>query len=167
MLLHCTKKLTVKLPDISSSPLGEKSLLGSWHGHLVQIARRQCVLFCHDETRYMLFVPGVKKPHFEDLGRVHRDLFLMSLAAQGVPDAKIMRAGMALGPAAFDGATDRSVLASMNVALGDLGAYLLEYPNLLEIDLAATAVYLNDRPVSVRGAWHWPTKKMLAMVAKL
>ena len=167
MLLHCTQKLTAKLPEVSPHPLGEKSFLGSWHGNLVQIARRQCVLFCHDETRYMLFVPGLKKPHFADLGRMHRDLFLMSLTAHGVPDAKVMRAGMALGPVAFDRATDRSVLGSMNIALLDLESYLMEYDNLLEIDLAATAIFLNDRPVSVRGDWHWPAKEMLALMTKL
>ena len=118
MLLHCTQKLAARLPEVSATPLAESSLLGGWHGNLYQIDRRQCVLFCHDETRYMLFLPGLKKTHFESLGRLHRDLFLLSLAAHGVPDAKIMRAGLALGPAVFDRATDRSVLASMNIAIG-------------------------------------------------
>lgn len=167
MLLHCTQKLTAKLPEVSLHPLSANSFMGSWHANLVQIDRRQCVIFCHDATRYMLFVPGLKKNHFADLGRVHRDLFLMSLTAHGVTDAKVMRAGMALGPAAFDSTTERSVLGSMNIALGDLGGYLSQYPHLLEIDLAATALYLNDRPVSVRGVYHWPVQEMLALVAKL
>jgi Domain of unknown function (DUF6933) len=167
MLMHCTKKLTAQLPEVSLHPLTANSFLGSWHGNLVQIDRRQCVLFCHDETRYMVFVPGLKKTHFNDLGRVHRDLFLMSLTAHGVSDAKVMRAGLALGPVAFDSATDHSVLGSMNIALGDFRSFLGQYANLLEIDLAAAALYLNDRPVTVRGSWHWPAKEMLAMVAKL
>ncbi len=167
MLLHCTKKLTSKLLEVSPLPLDDKNFLGSWHANLDQIERRQCVLFCHDQTRYMLFVPGLKKAHFEDLGRVHRDLFLMSLTAHGMPDAKVMRAGMVLGPVVFDGSTDRSVLGSMKIALEYLERYLLEYDNLLEIDLAATALFLNDRPVTGRGVLHWPAKEMLAMVAKL
>jgi hypothetical protein len=105
MILHCTQKLAARLPNMSTTPLAETSPLGGWHGNLYQIDRRQCVLFCHDETRYMLFLPGLKKAHFENLGRLHRDLFLLSLAAHGVPDAKIMRAGLALGPAVFDRAT--------------------------------------------------------------
>jgi hypothetical protein len=167
MLLHCTQKLAASLPEVSVTPLAEPSPLGGWHGNLYQIDRRQCVLFCHDETRYMLFLPGLKKTHFESLGRLHRDLFLLSLAAHGVSDAKIMRAGLALGPAVFDRATDRSVLASMNIAIGDLSAWLEEFPNLLEIDPAAAALHLNDRPVTVRGAWHWPNREMLAKVEKL
>jgi len=167
MLLHCTQRLASKVPAVSSSALVEKSPLGSWHGNLVQIDRRQCVLFCHDETRYTLFIPGLKKPHFEDLGRVLRDLFLLSLTAHGVADAKVMRVAMALGPAVFDHATDRSVLGSMNIALWDLQPYLEGLGNLLEIDPAATALYLNDRPASVRGTWLWPAKRMLEKVARL
>jgi hypothetical protein len=167
MLLHCTQKLAAKLPDVSATPLAEPSHLGAWHGNLYQIDRRQCVLFCHDETRYMLFLPGLKKSHFESLGRLLRDLFLLSLAAHGVPDAKIMRTGLALGPAVFDRATDRSVLASMNIAIGDLSAWLEGIPNLLELDPAAAALHLNQRPVTVRGVWHWPNREMLAKVEKL
>jgi hypothetical protein len=105
--------------------------------------------------------------NFEDLGRLHRDIFLMSLAAHGVPDTKVMRAGLALGPVALDRATDRSVLASMNIAIGDLDGYLERVVNLLELDLMATVLHLNARPVTVRGAWHWLGREMLARVDKL
>lgn len=167
MILHCTQKLAAKLPEVALVPLAENSPLGGWHANLYQIDRRQCVLFCHDETRYTLFVPGLKKAHFESLGRVHRDLFLISLAAHGLPDAKTMRAGMALGPVAFDRATDRSVLASMTQAIGDFGYYLHQVSNLLELDLADAALWLNDRPVTARGRWLWPGREMIAMVEKL
>ena len=167
MLLHCTRKLGAKIPAVSSDPLDEKSPLGSWHANLVQVRRRQCVLFCHDATRYMLFVPGLKKPHFENLDRVFRDVFLMSLVAHGVTDAKIMRVSLALGPLAFDGATDRSVLGAMNIAMQDLEGYLVTCDDLLEIDMAGAALYLNERPTSVRGEWLWPAREMLARVAAL
>jgi hypothetical protein len=95
---------------------------------------------------------------------LHRDLFLLSLAAHGLADAKIMRAGMALGPIAFDRATDRSVLGSMNIAISDLDPYLQRFPHLLELDPAATALYLNKRPVTIKGFWHSPGREMLARV---
>ncbi|MFA5516244.1 MAG: hypothetical protein WDA20_08145 [Desulfuromonadales bacterium] len=167
MILHCTQKLAGKLPEVSAAPLAETSLLGGWHGNLYQIDRRQCVLFCHDETRYMLFLPGLKKAHFEDLARLHRDLFLMSLAAHGVSDAKIMRTKLALGPLACDRVTDRSVLSSMNVAMGDLYAYLQGVPNLLEIDPAAAALHLNDRAVGIRGKYVFSGAEMIARVERL
>ena len=167
MLLHCTRKLAAKMPAISSAPLVEKSPLGSWHANLVQVKHRQCVLFCHDLTRYMLFVPGLKKPHFEDLGRIFRDVFLMSLVSHGLTDAKIMRVSLALGPPAFDGNTNRSVLGAMNIAMQDLEGYLVTCQDLLEIDLAGAALYLNERPTSVQGNWIWPTQEMLDRVAAL
>ncbi|MBK5273919.1 MAG: hypothetical protein JJE30_02555 [Desulfuromonadales bacterium] len=81
MLLHCTKKLAAKLPEVSATPLAETSHLGSWHAHLLTIDRRQCVMFCHDESHYVLFQPGLVKTNFADLGRLHRELFLSSLVA--------------------------------------------------------------------------------------
>jgi len=55
----------------------------------------------------------------------------------------------------------------MNIAIGDLDAYLDGVANLLELDPAAAALHLNKRPVTVRGAWHWPGPEMLARVDKL
>jgi hypothetical protein len=51
MIIHCTKKLADKLPEVSAAaPLQETSPLGSWHTHVYVIDRKQCVLFCHDGT---------------------------------------------------------------------------------------------------------------------
>ena len=167
MLLHCTKKIAERLPEPVVEVLAETAVLGSWHAHLFQLKRRQCLLFCHDETRYMLFLPGVNKSHFKELGRLHRDLFLLSLAALEVPDGRVMRAGLALGPPRFDRATDRSVLGSLNVAATDLGIHLEAVDNPLEVDPVKVALMLNRRPVTARGAWLWPEKGMLEKVARL
>lgn len=58
MIIHCTKKLAAKLPAVSLEPLMETSPLGSWHANLYTIDRRNCLLFCHDDTRYTVFLPG-------------------------------------------------------------------------------------------------------------
>ena len=52
MIIHCTRKLAAKLPEVSAKALTENSPLGSWHAHVYVIDRRNCLLFCHDETRY-------------------------------------------------------------------------------------------------------------------
>ena len=54
MIIHATRKLAQRLPDVSIEPLKETSPLGSWHADRLTIDRRQCVLFCHDETRAAL-----------------------------------------------------------------------------------------------------------------
>lgn len=167
MLLHCTKKIAERLPEAVAEELEEAAVLGSWHAHLFELKRRQCLLFCHDETRYMLFLPGVNKSHFKELGRLHRDLFLLSLAALEVPESRVMRVGLALGPPRFDRSTDRSVLGSMNVAATDLSVHLEDVDNPLEIDPVKVARMLNQRPVTARGAWLWPEQLMREKVGRL
>jgi hypothetical protein len=167
MLLHCTKKLAERLPEEVADKDAETSVLGSWHAHIFQLKSRQCLLFCHDETRYMLFLPGVNKSHFKELGRLHRDLFLLNLAALDVAESRVMRVGLALGPPRFDRATDRSVLGSLNVAAADLSIHLEDVDNPLELDPVTVARMLNQRPVTARGAWLWPERGMLEKVARL
>lgn len=55
MVLHCSKKRAAMLAPMSSAPLEETNPLGSWHGHLYTVDRRQCVMFCHDATRFVMF----------------------------------------------------------------------------------------------------------------
>jgi len=167
MIIHCTQKLAKKLSEVSPGPLTETSPLGSWTANLYTIDRRQCVLFCHDETRYVLFQPGLRKETFEELGALHRPLFLDSLAAQGVAQAQLKNVALALGPVRFDSATDRSVLASMNIARSDMDGALVRVANVMELDPIAVALYLNHRPAKVRGAWLWPEKAMMERVSLL
>ena len=52
--------------------LDETGPLGSWHANVYAIDRRQCLLLCHDATRYCLFLPGLRAPQLRELGRRHR-----------------------------------------------------------------------------------------------
>ncbi len=168
MILHCTQKLAGKLSDVSATPRDETSPLGSWHGHLFTIDRRQCVMFCHDETRFVLFMAGLRKPQFAELkAKWFRMLFTAVLAQAGCPDADIRKAELALGPVRFDTATDRSVLGSLRIAKQDLEASVVEVPNVLDLDPLATSHRLNERPTSIYGQWLWPSEAMLEAVAKL
>jgi len=116
MILHCSQKLAVKLVDLSATPLEETSPLGSWHGHLFTLDRRQCVMFCHDASRYVLFQSGLRKAHFAELGdRWFRPLYLATLAGLGCSTAQLRKAELALGPMRFDTAIDRSVQGSLRV----------------------------------------------------
>ncbi|AOV18128.1 hypothetical protein BJI67_14595 [Acidihalobacter aeolianus] len=134
MLIHCTQKLAAMLPAVSREPLAETSPLGSWHAHLYRIDRRHVVMFCHDETRYTLYLPGVRKPEFNDLGHWFKDIFTSSLAYMGVPYNLVLRAELALGPARFDTCTDRSVLASLTQMRYLLDARVLEVPDVMRLD---------------------------------
>ncbi len=75
MIIHSTTKLAAKLPKASSTHLVENNLLGSWHASLYLIDRRNCVMFCHDRTRFVLFVSGLKKADFANLDFWFQDIF--------------------------------------------------------------------------------------------
>lgn len=166
MLLHCTRKLADKLPEVAATPLVESSPLGSWHAHLVRYDRRQCVLFCHDDTRYCLFLPGLVKTDFAELGRQHRELFLASLVVLKVPQALLDRVAISLGPARFDRATDRSVLGSMRTAALDLD-WLIHDVHVLDCNPLAVSVKLNERPTSIKRTWLFPDRAMLERIDRL
>jgi len=168
MILHCSQKLAAELPDVSAAPLGEDSPLGSWHGHLFYLDRRQCVMFMHDATRYVLFLPGLRKAQFAVLGeRWFRPLYLATLALLGCPEGQIMQVELALGPVRFDTATDRSVMGSLRIARQDMEAWLYRVPNVMDMDPLIVSRDLNERPTSVYGKYLWPKQAMCERVAAL
>jgi len=168
MILHYSQKLAARLPHVSPTRLREASPLGSWHGHLFTLDRRQCVMFCHDATRYALFLPGLRKEQFAVLDEQwFRSLYLATLAAFGCPDAQIKKVELAIGPVCFDTATDRSVQGSLRVAKQDLEAWLYRVPNVMDLDPLAVSCRLNERPATVYGKVLWPAKAMLERIALL
>jgi hypothetical protein len=167
MIIHCSRKLAAKLPEVSAAPLEETSPLGSWHAHLHHIDRRQCAFFCHDATRYVLFLPGLKKEQFMELGRWHKELFIACLAYDGIPDAQVRRAELVLGPVRFDTATDRSVQSSMRVAMWDLLAHIERIPNVMLGNPLSMNAHVNERPATVRGKLVWPREDMAKQIASL
>lgn len=168
MILHCSRKLATKRHDVSPTALEETSPLGSWRGHLFTLDRRQCVMFCHDATRFVLFLPGLRKDDFAELGsKWFRELYTATLAVSGCPDIQIRKVGLVLGPARFDTATDRSVQGSMRVAKDDLDAWLYRVPNVMDLDPLMISCRLNERPATVRGKWVWLGRAMKEAVAAL
>jgi len=168
MIIHCSKKLAAKLPGVSPTPLEEASPLGSWHGHLFIVDHRQCAMFCHDATRYVLFLPGLRKEQFAVLGeRWFRSLYLATLAIIGCTDTQLKKVELALGPVRFDTATDRSVQSSLRVARQDLEDSLYRVANVLDLDPLAVSCRLNDRPATVHGKLVWPDRAMREAVAAL
>jgi hypothetical protein len=94
-IIYCSQRLASKLPDVSPTPLEEISPLGGWHGHLFTLDRRQCVMFCHDATRYALLMPGLQKVHFAELGsKLFSPLYMATLAALGCTPAQLSKAAL-------------------------------------------------------------------------
>ena len=167
MILHCTLKLAARLPEVSTARLDNPGLLGSWHANLYAIDRRQCLLLCHDATRYCLFLPGLRATHLKEFGRWHRELFLASLATAGVEGAVLKKVELVFGAPRFDTATDRSVLGSMTIARWDLDGMLMRVGNVLDLDPVLASRHLNERPAMAGRVLHWPEREMLERVARL
>ncbi len=163
MIIHCTKKLAAKLPAVPSQPLEETSLLGSWHAHLYVIDRRNCLLFCHDETRYTVFLPGLRKAHFPELGRWFKEAFTTSLAYIGLEDKQVRQAELALGPIQFDTCTDRSVLGSLNQMRFMLDCRVQEVDDVMLLNPLSVTRWLCNYPVNIRsGKDFWMADEAMA-----
>ena len=168
MIIHCSKKLATKLIGVSPTPLTETSPLGSWHGQLFTLDRRRCSMFCHDKSRYCLFLAGLRQSQFAEFGsKWFREFYTTSLQTIGCPVAQIKRVELLLGPIRYDTATDRSVQGSVNVARRDPEAMLYRESNVMDLDPLAVSIRLNERPVTVHGNLLWPAKAMKAKVGEV
>jgi len=168
MIIHCTKKLAPRLPNVSPSSLAETSPLGSWHANLIYFDRRQCLFFCHDSSRAVIFVPGVRKPDFQQLGnKIFPDILIGLLQSLGCNPGRLQAARLALGPVRFDAVTDRSVLGSMNIAKRDLEPMIYNVPNVLDLDPVVVSARISRRPARIANKLVWPDAELLSLVDSL
>ena len=149
---------------VSGEPLMETSPLGGWHANLYIIDRHNVLLFCHDDTRYTVFLPGLRKAQFAELGRWFREAFTASLTYMGMADNQVRRAELALGPVVFDTDTDRSVLGSLNQMHFMLDARLEEVEDVMLLNPLSVTRWLCHYPVT-RGRESWMADQ--AMMARV
>ena len=113
-------------------------------------------------------MPGLRAPQFAELCRWHRELFLATLATQGLRDNRLARVELARGPLCVDRKTDRSVLGSLRVAAQDLKFGALDRTtNVMELEPIATSRWLNERPCMVYKRLVWPEQVMQEIVEQL
>lgn len=177
--LHCTKKLLTKLPLREDGYLNrtqpgshvvddsETSPLGGWHGNLVLLQRRQCVLLVHDQTRFPVFLSALTKPDFANLDQLFVDGFMNTLLKCGADERLMARAHAALGPLKCDTVCDRSVQGTLNHMKQDLDQ-LLRYERVSVVDLSAyrTGAWLANQPCRVKGikGYIQPIPSMFALL---
>ena len=174
VIVHCTKKLFAKLPEQHAEPAGGKNPLGDWHANLYVIDRRQCVLFCHDKTRFALFSAGLKKQDFENIDIIFFDLFVNTLLKAGYPTRSVEFAAdlMQDTDLTFDSNCNRSVLGSMrSIYHQELFMAQMRVNNVMELLPYSTSTTLNDRPTRVKGMRAseclWPHDAMRGLLDSL
>jgi hypothetical protein len=74
VVLRCTQKLLVRLKQIDRLPPAESTTrLGDWYGNVLQIGRRQHLLFISEQSRLPVVIPIRGLKH---LGTVFPDAVL-------------------------------------------------------------------------------------------
>ena len=174
LIIHCTKKLFAKLPERNVGSTIGVHPLGSWHANLYHMDRRQCVLFCHDQTRFALFVAGLKKQDFENIDYVFFDLFVNTLLRAGYPIRSVEFAAdlMQETDLTIDSNCDRSVLGSMrSIYHQELYMAQMSVNNVMELLPYSTSAKLNDRPTRIKGMCAseclWPHDAMRGLLDSL
>lgn len=172
MIIHCTQKLSAKLQNVSHERLEDNNPLGDWHANLYIIDRRQCVMFCHDKTRFVLFMPGLKKTDFANLDFWFKDLFANTMLKLGYEVELIEKALSHVDDLRFDTVCDRSVQGSMRTAkLQDLDGILMDVPDVMDLPMYSVSARLNERPVTTKGMKAseclWPMKAMKVLISTL
>jgi len=179
--LHCTKKLSAKLPLLdnrrikssrpspyASNDSSEVSALGDWHANLLVLQRRQCVLFVHDATRFAVFVPALQKADFAELDHRFADSFMNTLLKVDADDDMMKRANGLLGPLICDNVCNRSVQGNMNQMAQEI-AIMLDRNGISVADITGYSVGagLAHRPTSGKGIKSaiWPDKAMRELLS--
>ena len=167
MIIHCTKKITEKLPYVATTRLQEDCPLGSWHANVYQFKRRHCVLFCHDLSRYVLFLSVLRKTQLSDLGNWFVEIFLATLGAEGFEQSAIAQVAKSLGPIRFDATTNKSVLSAMNIVSQQAYGICEQVNDTRDLDPTGISLHLSHRPTSINKKTIWPDKIMAEMVMAL
>lgn len=182
--IHATRKLFSKLPldtdgflpESRKTPYlyhherGAASKLGDWHANLLTIQRRNCVLFVHDQTRFPLFVPALKKQHLANLDRWFDDALINTLMKCGVDDAQLEKAEHHVHRLRIDTQCDRSVQGTMNRMAFEL-EHAIHYNGVRinEITGYRHAAWLADTPCSAKGRKEalWPKRDFIRFLEAL
>lgn len=156
LLIHCTQKLLAEIPDRFTDPSASGA---SWHANLLRFDRRKCVLFTHDETLYSVFVPGLRKPEFEQLDHIFGQHLFKALLWDAFSQTHIERMLEACREIRFTRSSNRSVLGSMNDMRFQIGAHVEQDGGLTSVDLARLHHALNRTPFGAIG-YGYPVERL-------
>jgi Domain of unknown function (DUF6933) len=168
--LHVTKKLLAKLPIDEAVKLPEsysENPLSGWHGNLITLQRRNCIVMVHDATRFPLFLLCLTKPDFENLDYWFADALMNTLLKVGANDQQMTTATKLLAKLSIDSVCDRSVQGTMNRIKGDV-EHMIWYDDAKIVDLSGPKIgaWLADSPCSIKGQKDFiiPNKAMLELL---
>lgn len=112
VVLRCTQKLLQRLKQVGDLPPVESTTrLGDWYGNILQIGRRQMLLFISERSRLPVIIPiGEAKK----LAVVFPEAVCEMLTVVGVPSMDIAAERLRMRELAFGRTRNRSLLGTMN-----------------------------------------------------
>jgi hypothetical protein len=112
VVLRCTQKLLVRLKQIDRLPPAESTTrLGDWYGNVLQIGRRQHLLFISEQSRLPVVIPIRGLKH---LGTVFPDAVCERLSLVGIAAPDIDDERKRMSKLAFGRTRNRSLLGTLN-----------------------------------------------------
>ncbi|MDX1749827.1 MAG: hypothetical protein R3271_05855 [Methylophaga sp.] len=181
--LHATRKLFDRLPLAENGQLPVTSRsewlyeqppvdinpLSGWHGNLITIQRRNCLLLVHDTTRFPLVFTALTKHDFIELNHRFEDMLMNTLLKCGADDALMDAARHYLQPLQLDSQCNRSVQGTLNQMKQDV-EHIVWYERLNVADMLGYSLgaMLADRPCNAKGrGCLWPQSEMFALLTSL
>lgn len=112
VVLRCTQKLLVRLKQVDDLPAAESTTrLGDWYGNVLQIGRRQMLLFISERSRLPVIIPIREAKR---LPTIFPDTVCEMLTIVGVSAAAIAEERLRMVTVAFGRTRNRSLLGTMN-----------------------------------------------------
>ena len=112
VVLRCTLRLLVRLKEAGDPPTAESTTrLGDWYGNILQIGRRQYLLFISERSRLPVVIPITESKR---LGTVFPDTVCERLAIVGIAAADIADERIRMSELAFGRTRNRSLLGTLN-----------------------------------------------------
>jgi len=112
VVLRCTQKLLARLKQTDTLPVVESTTwLGDWYGNILQLGRRQHLLFISERSRLSVLIPIREGKR---LAEVFPDAVCEVLAQIGVAAEDIADERSRMSEIAFGRTKNRSLLGTLN-----------------------------------------------------
>ncbi len=155
MIIHCTQKLLSELkikPSEENHPI--KDPLWSWHGNMVLIERRKCVLITNDATLFSVFIPALKKQDFESFNFVFGQYLFKNLLYENIPQGHIETVLSQSESITYMKTANRSVAGCMNEQIRYLQYFIQSEGGLEHTDIYEMNHKLNNVFFKLTGYRH-------------
>ncbi len=181
--LHATRKLFEKLPLLYNEqlaatprsqwlfeqPMLDINPLSGWHGHLVTLQRRNCILLAHDVTRFPLVLPALTKPDFAELNDRFVDALMNTLLKCGANEAQMNAAQRCLQPLQVDTQCQRSEQSTLTrIKLEFAQELIYNGTHVHELAGYSSGAWIAGMPRTIKNQGTiFPNQAMLALLSGL